>query len=107
MDEIDGACRRHHECISCADLDHNDRRSFDLECHPSRIGYSYAKLIDPEMPDDLFSRQIRCEDSTTDSQDQLKISCKRQICECDKKLAEDLRDLYVNQNWKNNNIIDS
>ena len=103
MDEIDGACRRHHECISCADKDHSDRRSFDLECNPSRIGYSYVKLIDQNDPDNLFYRQIRCEDSTTNSTTELKMSCKRQICECDKKLAEDLRELYVDQNNNENN----
>jgi len=80
VDEIDMSCKKMSQCYECAKMDHGE------ECDSSSIGYKYELHTDPNRPNDHWGNSITCLDNPVG-----KKSCRRSICECDKKLAEDLR----------------
>ena len=79
-------------CYECAQLDHPGRT-----CNPDRVQYDYQLNVDPTDPNDNWKKSITCLDdpnSGKNGQWSEKNSCRRSICECDKKLAEDLREHF-------------
>lgn len=95
VDNIDGACKRQSQCYDCAQMDHSDR-----VCDASTMGYRYALHFDPEDPDNHMKKSIECLDEPGNKPSS-KGGCKRSICECDKKLSEDLRLHFAE--WDENN----
>jgi hypothetical protein len=69
-------------------MDHADRAS---GCDASTQGYNFKLHFDPADPTNHWKKSIQC---TDDPKKGKKGSCKRSVCECDKKLAEDLREHY-------------
>jgi hypothetical protein len=86
VDNVDGSCQRQSKCYECAKMDHPNRN-----CDPSDTGYSYKLHYDPLDPSNNMKKSITCTDDHTKGG---KHSCKRSICECDKKLSEDLREHF-------------
>jgi len=86
VDNIDGSCQRQSKCYECAKMDHPNRN-----CDPSDVGYGYKLHYDPLDPGNHLKKSITC---TDDASKGGKHSCKRSICECDKKLSEDLREHF-------------
>lgn len=82
VDEIDSACKRMAQCYDCAKSDHGE------SCDSSSVGYKYELHNDPNDPNNHWKNSIVCTD------DPVKKGCKRSICECDKKLSEDLRENF-------------
>lgn len=80
VDEVDMSCKKMSQCYECAKMDHGET------CDSSSIGYKYSLHKDPNNPNDHWGNSIKCLDNPTG-----KKACRRSICECDKKLAEDLR----------------
>lgn len=78
-DEIDSSCRRFGQCYKCLIDEHADD-DFDIngitECKGEEIGYA-VDLVEGEN-----GRSIQCLNKLG--------SCRRNICECDKQLAENL-----------------
>ena len=94
VDALDAACKRASQCYMCAKMDNIDRPK---KCEANGVGYQFSMngpltIVDPS---DYSSRSIEClDDPASDignSKGSNKYSCRRQICECDKKLAEDLK----------------
>jgi len=86
VDNIDGSCQRQSKCYECAKMDHPDRN-----CDPSDTGYSFKLHYDPLDPSNHNKKSLEC---TDDASKGGRHSCKRSICECDKKLSEDLREHF-------------
>jgi len=93
VDNIDGSCKRQSQCYDCAQIDHPDR-----VCDPNIMGYSFKLHQDPTDPNNHWKKSIECTDQPGKGS---KGSCRRSICECDKKLAEDLRTYF--HEWDINN----
>ena len=85
VDSIDAACKRQYQCYECAGMDHPGR-----DCDESNTQYNYELTYDSDDPDNNMKKGIVCLDDPTNE----KLSCRRSICECDKKLAEDLREHF-------------
>lgn len=84
VDEVDSSCKRMAQCYECGKMDHGDT------CESSHVAYKYELLSDEaDGEKDNWKRSIKCLDNPVG-----KKACKRSICECDKKLAEDLRTNY-------------
>jgi hypothetical protein len=89
VDNIDASCKRQSQCYDCAVMDHSDR-----VCDASTMGYNYKLHFDPADPTNHWKKSIECTDRADKGS---KGSCRRSICECDKKLSEDLREHF--QEW--------
>ena len=79
-------------CYECAQLDHQGRT-----CSPDTVQYSYELNSDPSDFNNNWKKSIRCLDEPNSGKGgrwSEKASCRRAICECDKKLAEDLREYF-------------
>ncbi|CBY36619.1 unnamed protein product [Oikopleura dioica] len=72
VDDIDRACRQHHVCTTCLSDKHKTQKS---TCLPE--DNIYKLIIDTE------AKELDCSLN--------KNSCRRDICECDKRLAMDLK----------------
>ena len=81
VDPVDASCHNQHKCYQCAKMDNNEN------CIPDYTNYSYELHSDPEDPNNNMKNYIKCLDNPNNP----KKACRRAICECDKKLAEDLR----------------
>lgn len=86
VDNVDASCQRQSKCYECAAMDHAGRN-----CDPSDTGYGFRLHYDPLNPSDNTKKSIECTDEHSKGG---KHSCKRSICECDKKLSEDLREHF-------------
>ena len=96
VDALDAACKRANQCYFCASKDNANR---DKECTSSGVGYAFTLLGEPDSFD---GRTIVCDDDPTKDavtqkeankgkdRQTSKYACRRQVCECDKRLAEDL-----------------
>ena len=92
IDEVDASCKRQASCYECAKMDHPGR-----ECVADKVQYSYALNVDSNDPEDHWKKSIECLDEPNSGKNGAwneKSSCRRSICECDKKLAEDLREHF-------------
>lgn len=85
VDNIDSSCKRQSQCYDCAQVDHSDR-----VCDASTMGYHYKLSYDPADPSNHMKKSIECLDTPRGT----KGSCRRSICECDKRLAEELREHF-------------
>lgn len=79
VDEVDQSCKKQSQCYECAKMNYGE------DCESSDIGYKYELHNDPTDPTNHWKNTIVCKDNPN------KKGCKRSLCECDKKLAEDLR----------------
>jgi len=86
VDNVDGSCQRQSKCYECAQMDHQDQN-----CDPSDVGYKFKLHYDPADPTNNMKKSIEC---TDDARKGSKHSCRRSICECDKRLSEDLREHF-------------
>lgn len=86
VDNIDASCKRQKQCYECAALDHSHQ-----VCDASSQGYNFKLNYDPADPTNHWKKSIECLDNPNKGK---RGSCKRSVCECDKKLAEDLRTHY-------------
>merc|ERR1712176_362598 len=81
MDNIDHACRRFGQCYKCLVEEHKDDK-FNIngvtDCKGEEIGYQADLIIN----DQTGEKSIQCLNKLG--------SCRRNICECDKQLAENL-----------------
>lgn len=93
VDNIDGACKRQSQCYDCAQVDHSDR-----VCDASTMGYHYKLHYDPADPSNHMKKSIECLDQPGKGS---KGSCRRSVCECDKRLSEELREHFAE--WSVNN----
>lgn len=73
-DNLDSACRRYENCVQCAKLEFGD------SCHADR---AYKFETSEEFGENVFT----CTDSLDGGSDE---GCRKKLCDCDKKLAEDL-----------------
>jgi hypothetical protein len=86
VDDIDRSCRSMSRCYECAKID------FGKECNTELLNYRWHGFLDTDG-----HKTIQCDDEAG--------SCERTICDCDKRLAEDLRenervwDLHNHQKW--------
>lgn len=87
VDNIDNSCRMMGQCYECARMDHEPER----QCDPSRVQYNYDLDFDEDEPNNHQLKSITCTDNASAGGKQ---SCRRAICECDRKLAYDLREYY-------------
>lgn len=85
VDEIDMACKRQYQCYECAEMDHPGRN-----CQEHTVNYNYQLTYDNADPNNHMKKGIECLDDPTSE----KLSCRRSVCECDKKLSEDLREYF-------------
>jgi len=83
VDPIDSSCKRQYQCYECAKMDHPNRN-----CDSSITQYHYNLLLDDTDPNNHWKKSIQCTDPADRNE---KFSCRRAMCECDKRLAEDLR----------------
>ncbi|CBY39064.1 unnamed protein product [Oikopleura dioica] len=77
IDEIDRVCQKYTQCVKCLKHDHGD------SCQPESVNYEFSTSDDGETI------------CSTES------NCKKNLCECDKFLAEALDDkfeLYKEEN---------
>lgn len=72
VDEVDSACKRHQECISCA------MKDFGADVCPWWKPYKMSAMVD----DVTNEKHFICQDEPG--------FCKRSLCECDAQLARDL-----------------
>jgi hypothetical protein len=79
VDEVDQSCKRMSQCYDCAKYDHGE------DCESSDTGYKFELHKDNSDPNNHWKNSIVCTD------DPKKKGCRRSVCECDKRLAEDLR----------------
>lgn len=85
VDEIDNSCKRQTTCYECAQMDHPDKKC------DSKKDYNYVLEFDENDPNNHWKKSITCTDEGTPGS---KSSCRRAICECDKRMAEDLREFF-------------
>lgn len=85
VDEIDFACFAHSKCWGCAKAEHGD------ECDGLNVPYKW-KFIKDEATD--IPVDIKCLDTDP---------CRKSVCECDKKLAIDIRNMepVYNMEYRN------
>lgn len=93
VDDVDSSCKRQSQCYDCAQID-NDKEV----CNGSNTNYKYRLHYDVTDPTNHWKKSIECLDVRKSNG---KGGCKRSICECDKKLAEDLREHFDQWNVKN------
>jgi hypothetical protein len=86
VDNVDASCKRQSQCYDCAQIDHEDR-----VCDANIMSYSFKLHYDPADPTNHMKKSIECLDQPGKGS---KGSCRRSICECDKKLSEDLRTYF-------------
>jgi hypothetical protein len=101
VDAIDQKCLLQAKCYECAEMEHPNRN-----CVPEQIQYDYSLIFDPNDPDNHNLKSIVCHDDPFDpntGKTSEKISCRRAICECDKRLAEDLRAMEAQNIWVEEN----
>lgn len=72
VDEIDSACKRHQDCITCA------MKDFGADVCPWWKPYKMSAMVD----DVTDEKHLICQDAPG--------FCKRSLCECDAQLARDL-----------------
>lgn len=96
-DPIDAACKVQHQCYECAKMDHPTRT-----CTADKVQYSYRLLRDENDPDNHWKKSIECVDDPMSKkrpgQIAPKWSCRRSMCECDKRMAEQLREHFAEWN---------
>jgi len=88
IDEVDSSCKRQASCYECAKMDHEGRN-----CVADQVQYNYQLNVGA----DHNGNSIECLDEPNSGKNGVwseKFSCRRSICECDKKLAEDLREHF-------------
>jgi len=88
VDNVDASCKRQSQCYDCAQIDHGDR-----VCDANTQSYKFKLHYDPADPNNHMKKSIECLDEPSNKPGS-KGSCKRSICECDKKLSEDLREHF-------------
>jgi len=92
-DPIDAACKVQHQCYECAKMDHPSR-----SCTADRVQYSYVLTRDETDVNNHWKKSIECTDDPMSKkrpgQISPKWSCRRSMCECDKRLAEQLRENF-------------
>lgn len=92
-DPIDAACKVQHQCYECAKMDHPSRT-----CTADKVQYSYVLMRDDNDPTNHWKKSIECTDDPMSKKKPGKISpkwsCRRSMCECDKRLAEKLRENF-------------
>lgn len=74
IDEVDGSCKRQASCYECAKMDHEGRN-----CVADQVQYNYKLNVGA----DHNGNSIECLDEPNSE----KFSCRRSICECDKKIG--------------------
>jgi len=80
-DNIDASCRRFGQCYKCLTDEHKEDKGWPAGqpgCIGEEIGYGADLLID----NDTGKHYIQCNNKLG--------SCRRNICECDKQLSENL-----------------
>jgi len=85
VDAIDSACKRFHQCYRCIEKDFVEDKQ-QSNCEGTNRSYRFKGIIDPVTQ----QKQIICLNNEG--------SCKRAICECDKKLAEEMSGLEFKWN---------
>lgn len=80
VDEVDFACLAHSKCWGCAKAEHGD------ECDGLNTPYKWKFIKDSGTS---VAVDIKCLDSDP---------CRRSVCECDRKLATDLRNMEAAYN---------
>lgn len=88
VDAIDSACKRFHQCYACVKKDFVEEKQ-QANCDGTGRSYKFKGIVDPVTQ----QKQIVCLNEEG--------SCKRAICECDKKLAEELSGLEFKWNIVN------
>lgn len=78
VDDIDRSCQHMSECYECAQMDYGE------DCTTAEVNYRWHGEFD-----DQGGKFVSCDDPED--------SCAWAICQCDKKLAEDLR--YHERQW--------
>lgn len=90
VDNIDASCKRQSQCYDCAQMDNDN-----VVCDASTTNYKYELIFDESDPTNHMKKSIKCLDERKDGEKgNSKSGCKRSVCECDKKLAEDLRQYF-------------
>lgn len=79
VDSIDRSCKNFHQCYKCIQKDFV-KENGQKTCDGTDRSYRFRGFVDPVTQ----QRQIECTNDLG--------TCKRSICECDKRLAEELRD---------------
>jgi len=82
MDEIDGVCRSQYQCHKCVEMDHG--------CDPDQTPY---KVQFKGKKGQLAGKQIICRDEEN--------TCARNMCECDKRMAENLDKIWFKEGAHN------
>jgi hypothetical protein len=83
QDEVDRVCKKQKECYLCAKKDHEEEfpevKSLETRiCSPDMVGYKFKAIIDPVTG----KPAVECTNIPN--------TCRRRICECDKRFAEQL-----------------
>ena len=90
VDDIDASCKRQSQCYDCAQMDNDN-----VVCDASTTNYKYELIFDEADPTNHMKKSIKCLDERRSGErGNSKSGCKRSICECDKKLSEDLREYF-------------
>lgn len=96
VDDIDASCKRQSQCYDCAQMDNDN-----VICDASTTNYNYKLHYDTKDPTNHWKKSIECTDTRKGNG---KGGCKRSVCECDKRLAEELREFFEQWNVKNHAI---
>lgn len=100
VDDIDASCKRQSQCYDCAQMDNDN-----VVCDASSTNYKYRLHYDVSDPTNHWKKSIECLDVRKEGErGNGKSGCKRSVCECDKKLAEDLRQYFDQWNVKKHAI---
>jgi len=87
VDDLDRTCKKQKECYLCANKDEKERRN--QNCYPDETSYKFNAVFDQVTNQPV----VQCLNK--------KGSCKRNICECDKAFASNLKaneNLWLFQN---------
>ena len=82
VDEIDGTCRSQYQCHKCAEMNQG--------CNPDETAYAVQFK---GKKGQIGGKQIICRDEEG--------TCGRSICECDKRMAENLDKIWFKPNMHN------
>lgn len=92
-DAVDSACMKAQKCYECAYRDHEQhvdkKTGKNYRCISRGNGYAYNLHFDQNDFANRDKRSIECMDDPND--DDIRHSCRRSLCECDRQFAEDLR----------------
>ena len=90
-DAVDSACMKAQKCYECAYKDHEqyEKNGKPYRCMSKSNGYAYNLHFDPNDYANRDKRSIECLDDPNDAD--IRHSCRRSLCECDRQFAEDLR----------------